>query len=37
MFDPNLVNHVLVESSGSHGYTLREYIASRKGECQSVK
>lgn len=37
MFDPNLVNHVLVESNGSHGYTLREYIASRKGERQSVK
>ena len=36
MFDPNLVNHVLVESNGSHGYTLREYIASRKGVCQTV-
>ena len=37
MFDPNLVNHTLVESSGSCGYTLREYIASRGGVCQSVK
>lgn len=37
MFDPNLVNHTLVESSGSRGYTLREYIASRRGVCQTNK
>lgn len=37
MFDPNLVNHTLVESNGSHGYTLREYIASRRGVCQPIK
>ena len=36
MFDPDMVNHTLVESNGSHGYTLREYIASRKGVCQTV-
>jgi hypothetical protein len=35
MFDPNMINHTIMETPGSSGYTLRDRIASRK-ICQTI-